>query len=203
MRLIQLFIICLLVAACGSSDPTFMGVCETDKIYLPVGNAQNSTACTSPQRITWEGLPIGVDMDADIADSYEGSVDEAIDFWNSELDTTAFVRAGVALTVVHVVVGSASDDGDGATSFYRDEDGVLHALIEVRQPGDITEVYYIVAHELGHSLGLCHDPDDWLSIMYPKLDYAWDGVDQSGEPVDFRTIIVTDNDRTALRDQYL
>ncbi len=200
--IIQLEIICLVLTACGSSDPTFMGVCETDgTIYLPAGNDQDSKVCPSPETITWPSLPLVVDMDPDIASDYSGSVDEAIGFWNGELDITAFTTKGTK-PVVHVVIGDASAGGDGATSFYRDEAGALNATIEVRQPADVTSVYYIIAHELGHSLGLCHDPDDFLSIMYPELDFTWDGTDQSGEAVDFRTILVTGADHDAIRGKY-
>jgi hypothetical protein len=161
----------------------------------------NSAVCADPHKITWPALPVVVGMGPDISPDYDSSVSDAMGFWNDSLDFTAFTTSGPK-TQVHVEIGSANDKGDGATSFYYDEDGDLNALVEIRQPGDVTEVYYIVAHELGHSLGLVHDPDDFISVMYPKLDFKWDGVDQSGEPVDFRTIVVTDNDQNALRAAY-
>lgn len=198
----KLILAVIFLAACGSSDPTFMGVCEQgDEIYLPVGNAQNSLACEAPTKIKWPSLPIAVGVDPEVAFDYSDSVDAAIDFWNSELDFTAFTRSNLNAKV-HVVIGSASDAGDGATSFYRDEAGELNALVELRQPGDTTSVMYIFDHEFGHVLGLCHDPDDFQSAMYPKLEFTWDGVDQDGQPVDFRTILVTDNDQKALTAAY-
>ncbi len=193
----------LLLAACSTSDPTFMGVCElsADDIRLPAANEVDSTACSKPEAITWPAMPLVVAVDGDVAADYSQSVSQAMDFWNGHLDFKAFTTVG-AKANVHVVIGSAGDPGDGATSFYRDADGDLVALVELRQPGDVTEVYYIFAHEFGHALGLCHDPDDFLSVMFPKLDYKWDGVDQDGQPVGFRTILITNNDRSALNAKY-
>jgi hypothetical protein len=191
-------VLCLLfLAACGSSDPTFMGVCDTgSQIYLPIGDAVNSSVCENPTAITWPSLPLVVELDADVSVTYDSSVSSAMDFWNNELGFTAFTTHGPTAQV-HVTIGSAGSGGDGATSFYYDEEGKLNALVELRRPGDITEVYYIMAHELGHSLGLCHDADDYESVMYPELDYAWSDPDQ-----DFRVIVVTDNDKNALRAKY-
>lgn len=188
----------LLLVAC-SSDPTFMKVCPSgDQFIYPVGNATASTACAQPVEITWPTLPLLVSID--LEPDYVASAEEAIDFWNDELDATA-LELTAGSSDVEVIHGSAADPGMGA-AYHNTTDGALRATVELRQPGDVHEVYRVISHELGHVLGLAHDQAR-ASIMVGTLDVGLvRDVDFSEDSFDFQLFLVTDADCSAIRKKY-
>lgn len=180
-----------------------MQVCpDPDGVHFryPVGDAVASTACGTPTPITWPALPLTVTYALDDG-AYDQSLAAALAYWNSELGFTAFVAApaGDLSADVQVISGSATDPGLGA-AYHVVVAGQLTAVIELRAPGDVSEVYRVFSHELGHVLGLAHDPGE-TSIMHGVLDFGFDQLDPTTDPVE-RIWIVTDADQTALRRQY-
>lgn len=134
--------------------------------------------------------PVKVAYQAD--PDLRGSFDEAVDFWNNELDATALVvvASGADVTVVSgdciwrdvvddaYVLGSSTLDGHRIT---------------LRCVADVYSAYLTMAHELGHAaFGLAHDVDHGYSIMAPR---APDG----GPWADFKHVAVTKADAMRVR----
>lgn len=184
--------------ACSSDDPTFMKVCpQGDSFLYPVGEQVDSTACSDPVELIWPGMPLKVVVDPEL-NSYNASFDEAFAFWERGVGGVLFVRVLPGDTAdVAFVLGSASDPGLAATAHHI-VNSKLTAIIEIRKPGDVTEMVYVAAHELGHVLDLAHDPNN-TSIMNSTIENAGllDSPDQS-----FPNLWVTDDDKNALRSRY-
>jgi hypothetical protein len=188
----------MVAAACSNDDPTFMKVCPQNGSFVyPVGDQVDSTACSSPVELIWPGMPLKVVVDPEL-DSYHASFDEAFAFWERGVGGVLFVRALPGDTAdVAIVLGSANDPGLAATAHHVVMSR-LTAIIEIRKPGDVTEMVYVAAHELGHVVDLAHDPNN-TSIMNSTIED--EGLlDDPGQS--FQNLWVTDNDRNALRSRY-
>jgi hypothetical protein len=194
----------VLVAGCAQNDdPTFMKLCEASDgtFTYPAGDAVASATCPAPAELVWDHVPLTVSIVPELSD-YSASLDEAILFWNRDLGFALFRRATPTENVdVSVISGSASDPGLAATSHHRV--GALFALVEIRKPGDVVEMQYVLAHELGHVVDLAHDPGQ-SSIMHSTIELT--GLDTSmagpDAPDDFPVFFVTNNDHNALTKLY-
>lgn len=188
---------------CDSGDATFMEVCEIDgRFYYPYKNEITARGCDDPAPVVWPTLPLRVEVEPDLATDYQASVDEAIDFWEGEVDLDLFVIAGTgAPPDVTIRIGAVDGEAIAATHHERRDDGSLAAFIDLQRPGDVSEAYYVIAHELGHVLSLAHDPSG-VSIMRPELDVGLINFDGEEDEGGFQPILVTSNDRRALREIY-
>jgi hypothetical protein len=188
----------LLLVGCSTDDPTFMKVCPRGESFVyPIGEQTVSTACDAPLELKWPSMPLKVALDSDLSD-YDDSLNEAFAFWERGVGDVMFVHANIEDADVVIVLGSAGDPGLAATSHYI-VGGKLTATIEIRKPGDITEMLYVMAHELGHVVDLAHDPNN-TSIMNSTIEDV--GIlDEDPEPP-FPNLWVTDNDHDALRALY-
>ena len=180
------FVLAIILSACGS-DPTFLNVCFRSQ--SPV--SYDSNQCK--QEIVWSHMPLTVAMSPGLSD-YGSSVDEAIVFWEREVGLNLFHQIPWDDRVnADITIEPATGKGRGSTS-HTTAGGYLSAKVEIRYMGDLCEVYRIVSHELGHALGLAHDPGA-MSIMTGELDFGDDCFDHMW--------IVTDTDRSALRARYV
>jgi hypothetical protein len=118
-----------------------------------------------PDEGTLPGAPAHVALHRSvyIDDSdYRGALEEAVAFWNRELDAAALVVTTNPEDVdLRIFVGPMGGEevGDAAPSL---------GIIRYRQPGDIHQAYIVFCHELGHAaFWLAHDPDHGYSVMAP------------------------------------
>lgn len=102
----------------------------------------------------------------------------AAEIWNTKTDRDVFdydiidfyadLPTGCGwVAVVHSKV--AQYDGIWRGIQKEESSAVCHGQITLRNGLNQETMYKIVVHELGHALGLAHDPGDNRSIMYPSV----------------------------------
>ena len=167
------------------TEPGLMRVCwsETDSATYN---------CAQGEEIAWSrrAIPLSVETDG-----YVGEVQTSIDIVNTQVgcDLLSYQEAHGTLpadiTITSDAVMSRGDQRGGSTWHLRDGDR-LRARVELYAAGSMA--LRIIVHELGHALGLAHDPFV-TSIMYPTQR------DSTGR---LESILFTDSDRNTLRDLY-
>lgn len=167
------------------SEPGLMRVCW---------NQFNSAVydCDNGSEIVWPAGSIPLDVRTD---GYIGEVQSAVDLINAQVgcDLLVFDDRSTSspsdITITSEAVMSRGDERGGAAWHLRDTDR-LRARIELYAAGSLAQ--RVIIHELGHALGLAHDPFAG-SIMYATQR------DDSG---DLSVIRFTDSDRHLLHDLY-
>jgi len=196
----RIALVALLLTACDPiQEPTFMPVCwepRGDKQIAHYSPDGSELPCpTGATTITWPHTPLRIFIawEPDYED-LGPDVQAGIDLWNRNItDHDIFVPAATAQGAdVLLRFGSVGDPGLAATS-HKIIEGRLHSTVECRRCVASGQTYLTVAHDLGHVLGLAHDPQR-VSIMH-----------RSQQPLSsnaFEVKFVTSKDKQALKERY-
>ena len=164
-------VLLLLVVACSFTPRPAFTPSESKELvkvcWSPtIGIAQIPSSCDKPEAIVWPSAPLVVYANTNM---YLRTL-HAIGVWNTELGFEMFVlkpflAAPLAQADVLVVQGGVHRRWLGVTSWRkRPVSKALQSIVVIFSAGGPDTL----VHELGHAIGLAHDPDDFRSIMYPN-----------------------------------
>ncbi len=142
------------------------------------GSVNYSLLCEHPQPIVWprESIPLHVDVDS-----------PAVAIINSQFACPLLTVAPTDDAEIRVTLDAPSEGGRGPGGFtsHYTVSGRLHAYVQTQLlggPGEVGRTIRVLTHELGHALGLAHDPFH-SSVMYPITDW-----EPTMEPVRFTQV---------------
>lgn len=111
-------------------------------------------------------------LDPDLGE-FQASYLAALDFYNNEVGCMVIAPASPGERASIIVRSGANDDGAEAGSYHgRTLDGYTDE-VRIAAPGDVIQAYVMIAHELGHILGLQHGAmadgfNGWVNVMAPN-----------------------------------
>jgi hypothetical protein len=184
----------LFLSACGEPN-TFFQVCESNGQFIyPVGTAANVPGCPN-ENLIWPKLPLLVSVIYDAGTQpYQEGIEAAVTFWSDEVGNLFQFTTDIVYDVDIMFIEGSSHVAE--MYHYRDDAGLLKAVIEVHHLGDIREMKYSIAHEFGHVIGLAHDENE-RSVMYLYLDQSLLGSWQNqNDPM------VMSSDKDAIESRY-
>lgn len=153
----------------------------------------------------WDHVPLRVHLDAELADSYDDSLREAVIAWKRAAGCPLFeITTDAATADVKIINGNPTDDrGDCKAKCSTTEHAACACLrvgamvtaeVYYLAPNTIDVAYVTFAHELGHVLGFADDPGVRTSMMRPDVIK---GVSESST-----FLRISDSDRKAARKRY-
>lgn len=148
-------------------EPTGWSVC-----YEADGTVDNYDGeCSAPALVKWN-LPATVYIPPDYPE--RNRVLQAMGVWNDHMGTAVFKEStGPAANVV-ITMAPLSIWGFAGLAEHTRKNGITVFTVTVFQG------YFgradVITHELGHTLGLAHDPGNKRSIMYPSGNWVVPGV---------------------------
>lgn len=144
-------------------EPVFWSMCY-DALGAPV---DYDGECDGAQEINWGKLPVMLHVDPAYPDDGR-AVLQAVRVWNAWLGTDVFeVTQNPVGADIYVV--QAVDTPFNPAGIANHVMGPKHRpVFLVTLFGDYANNTVIVVHELGHTLGLAHDPGRSRSVMHPS-----------------------------------
>ena len=130
------------------------------------------TSCLTPvSRGTWDHTPITVNSDEALVQETR----EAVDAFNKQVGFQLFEYDYTNYEPDIVVGIGGRDTYAAARAALLTQDGRMHGLILFYNGLEDNNRSDIMFHELGHTVGLKHDHDNYMSIMYPSANsrVAW------------------------------
>ena len=155
-------------------------------------------APVGPLHWSKEFIPLMVLLDPEL-EHWEELVNAACMRWNHAVDRYVFLYSGIiddedtrafegrSPGIIIVRLGHEDENSHASLTFNPGSGEILAAPIRLR-PEITKKSERVILHELGHVLGLAHDPQLPGSVMYPRA------VDKPFE--------ITDPDRELLREWY-
>ncbi len=145
-----------------------------------------------------EDLPLKVWLAPELRGDYDVSARAAIKNWNNNTcklfeyvtDQPSPHALGVVAVTHEGIMADAPEKA--ATTFLRLNPGPVRGLIRIHRIMDIRAMMFAIAHELGHVLGLQHDPRAFSLMFENVTEYA----DKSPMP------LLTSKDRVAVARRY-
>lgn len=157
-------------------------------LFLMVNCGGGSGA--APQVYRWATLPIEVQVD-------DANTQAVLDAYNEVFATEIFVAGDTGIggdpDVVRMVLTSEIEhdpEADGYTNTDTSGDYIIDAMIGIRDDLDDAQFQRVLAHELGHVLGLSHTtsglmtagdiPEENLNALLSDSDFYYKVVDLYG-----------------------
>lgn len=160
-------------------------------------------SCARPREHVWlawaqdwppERLPLTVAiLDDELRDDYAESTIEAVAHINTRVGCRIlkYIRPNSLPDIM--IQGATTLDDVIADASIRMTFGRPYGVIRIERPLNIFTEMLVITHELGHVLGLAHDPGSESSVMHPNV------VNHAGR---FPMPRLSDEDARALRHKY-
>lgn len=146
------------------NEPGFWSMC-----YDVEGNIKDFAGeCDDAQEINWGKLPVRLHIEPSYPD--RAAVLKAVRVWNTWLGTDVFLVTANPVgadIVMHYTMGQLLDPAGRADHVLRNG----RPFFTVTMFGVYAGNPLIITHELGHTLGLAHDPGRERSVMHPSGEW--------------------------------